>query len=284
MDWTNTIKTKIMHGIISLVSTEISQHLTWLKGSDLLLVLITLFRFTRYGSNRKLAMISRISTLLEQVLLGIILKLILESVVMTDPLLTLANVISVYLLSTVFRQSNLSGSSQYIFADTIVKQLNGWPDAILPAVVIIHYVSLRTGPRVHETMDLLAAHLVTAWLSQNIPNGMSIPTTILLIYILSALLDTFPLAVDLYSYALYTSSTELTIDRVELWLQGVAGFYIWKVGPDKVSKNLGKMASVSFFSTYVMQSINIIASTDPILATLIVAMSIGIIMEYSNHV
>ena len=283
MDWTERVADNIRAGIVSILSTQISTRLTWMHGFDLFLVLVALFRISRYGSKRRLPVISRVLKLMDQVLIGIMLKLVLRYVTATDRLQTLANVMAVFLFSAMFRQARLSGASQYIFADTIVAQLNQWPDSVLPAVVFIHCLSRGVGPRVHETLDTLTMRLLTSWLAQSIPSGMSVPTSVLLVYLLSSLASRFPAATSLYSYALYSGSSGWATSLVEPWLQGVACLYLWKMGPDKVARSLGQMTSVGFFSSYSMQSVTALAVTDPVLATLVVALTTSILLEYTQQ-
>lgn len=82
----------------------------------------------------------------------------------------------------------------------------------------------------------------------------------------------------MYSYAIYASCDQLAVDGLPAWMHGVLGALVWRVSPEPVSAGLGQLVSTHFLSQALMDSVAGIAKSDPALASLVVAVGLGVLL------
>lgn len=137
-----------------------------------------------------------------------------------------------------------------------------------------------------DCAQLVATQLIVGWFQSIIPSGMTLPTTVLLVYLMGPLLPKASIAglAEVYNLALYqiSASVQKELPTTNLWGQLVLAELLWFWSPDEVTGQLGKYCSVQVGCQLVLNMAAAEIRTDAVLATGVTISGLGVVLGLIN--
>ena len=140
--------------------------------------------------------------------------------------------------------------------------------------------------RPQDCAQLVATQLIVGWFQSIIPSGMTLPTTVLFVYLLGPLLTASSVAgfAELYSFAMYqiSGAVQNELPTSNLWAQLVLAELLWFWSPDDVTGTLGKYCSVQAGCQLVLNMAAAEIRTDAVLATGVTISGLAVVLGLTS--
>ena len=226
----------------------------------------------------------------ESVVKGIVLKIALDSTADRELVVHATHLLCMFLLLHAFDANGLDSTAKYVFASQVAQAFAG--DQFLGMAICIalqvNMAALSATPRLKECAQLVVTQLVVQWFQASIPDGMELPTTLLLIYTLSPLLDAGGgagpnrMLSSLYTFALYQASSAVQLPGRDTWVQAAFAAGVWRSAPDPVTSLIGQFSSIQMVSQIILDASGAEIRTDPLLAMGGMVAGLGIVLELTR--
>jgi hypothetical protein len=141
---------------------------------------------------------------------------------------------------------------------------------------------------VQECAQLVVTQLAVQWFQASIPDGMELPTTLLFIHLTAPLLGANGEASpslffsDLYTFALYQTSSAVMIPGRDTWVQAAYAGGVWRMASDPVSSAIGQFMSIQMASQIILDASGAEIRTDPLLAMGGMVAGLGVVLELTR--
>lgn len=270
MTWAGSLATGVDQSVLALLGSKSSQALLRvIPHLDLVLVCASLGAVMR-AVPAHLPLTGRVSGILGQVLFTVGLNTLLSSAsVERDVPLTCANLISVFILSSVFiPHGALPETAQYLVVFNLSTALQGFKTSGL-AVAWAFAFAPRAFPALLVRGDLVSlAQLVTvetcaAWLRAWLPRGLLLPTTLVLLYLCAPFVGVFPPLQRLYRFAVFAVTNDPQFLLVPVWLITLALWGLWQLEPDRVSRAFAALAGANTGVLALLDALRFAMDNDP---------------------
>lgn len=270
MTWAGSLATGVDQGVLALLGSKSSQALLRLiPHAELILVCVSLgVAIHCHIAPLRLPLAGRVCGIMEQVLFTIALNTLLSgAAVRRDPILTCGNLLSVFILTSVFLPHGaLPETAQYLVVFNLSTALQGFGSAGL-AIAWAFAFAPRAFPLVGQDLAALA-QLVTvetcaAWLRSWLPHGLLLPTTLILLYLCAPFIQVFPPLQRLYRFAVFAVSNDPQLLLVPAWLLAFALWGLWQLEADQVSKAFAALAGVNVAVLAVLDAMRFAMDNDP---------------------
>lgn len=274
-DWLDQkLAGSLQSGVVALLSKKASAWTRRWPGMEVVVVvgavLILFYEWRKMGMNLK------ISWLGSKVAQGLILHTVLGMVGQGGAWVSTVNALGVYLLLSSF-EGQISGSTQYIFAENFAVFLKGFGPASW-AVIGLAQQYLVSMPRLRECAGLVGVQLFQTWLQENVIGSLRFYTTILLLYF-SENLWPGGLGGEVHSFAVYAVTSDMQVQFAPLWAQ-FAGFWVAStLAWDETTKQILLLASVHSGASFVTEYFDEVAKTDPYLAILGIGVAVAVFLR-----
>ena len=269
MTWVGSLATGIDQSVLALLGSKSSQALLRIiPHIDLILVCVSL-GIVMHAVPARLPLSGRVSGIMGQVVLTVALNTLLASAsVERDIPLTCANLLSVYILTSVFLpRGALPETAQYLVVFNLSSSLQGFKDTGLAVAWAFAFVpsafpALLRGDMV-SLAQLVTVETWSAWLRAWLPRGLLLPTALILLYLCAPFVNAFPPLQRLYRFAVFAVSNDPHFLLVPAWLVALALWGLWQLEPDAVSKAFAALAGVNVAVVALLDAMRFATDNDP---------------------
>lgn len=287
MAWRGSITAGLDQGVLALLGSKSSQALLKaLPHSELLLACAGLVVALQTVPEHS-PLTGRLAGILAQVLSTIALNTLLASAaVQADPALTCANLLSIYILTSVFLPGgSLPETAQYLVVYNLSLALEGFKASGLAVAWAFAYVP-HALPVIRADLvnlaQLITVETCAAWLRAWLPTGLLLPTTLILLYLCAPFIQAFPPLQRLYRFAVFAVSNDPQLHAVPSWLVASALWALWQLEPDPVSKSLAARAGVNVTVLAFLDALRFAMDNDPAPTLLALLITIRIWEDLSS--
>lgn len=264
-----SLATGVDQGVLALLGSKSSQALLRLiPHVDLILVCVSLGA-VMHAIPAHLPLARRVSSILGQVLFTVALDTSLSSVSVERSVpLTCANLISIFLLTSVFLPHGaLPETAQYLVVFNLSTAIQGFHGSGLAVAWAFAFIPRAIPALLGEDLVSLA-QLVTvetwaSWLRVWLPRGLLLPTTLVLLYLCAPFVQAFPPLQRLYRFAVFAVTNDPHFLLVPAWLVAVALWGLWQLEPDEVSKSFAARAGVNLGIVALLDAMRFAMDNDP---------------------
>jgi hypothetical protein len=215
----------------------------------------------------------RITWIGNMVVRGILLSYYLDYISVQDQSLTILNMLGTYFLISNIEQ-NISGSTQYIFAEKISNQIMGLPGLVF---VSLAYSTTKKYKRLQECCALVAVQLVQKWLKYQLRDHyMRFFSTVLILYFTDHVCG---MGNEIHNYAVYSVSSDIELNFSNSLMTFIILYTFHKISWDPISKQIFNTCSTHALVNLVITVFDEISFTDPFIASMLGA----IVISYGLH-
>jgi hypothetical protein len=224
-------------------------------------------------------LVRRVSRIFVRAFYSIAVRASLQSAVMPgDTGLTLANLLSLYLLASTVHQDSFEGSAQYHLVSCVAQCLRTLGGAALPAATLAASLPpAALHPSFHELSRLVMVDVFMGALMAALPPTQVFLAVVLLLYLTFPFAALCPPLLNLYAYAVYAATTDAQLRSLPLWELAYALALVWRFSPDPVSARVASVAGGSVLVQLLLSWLQPAMQNDPFLVLLAVLMAIDIL-------
>jgi hypothetical protein len=289
MTWGGPFTAGLEQGVLALLGSKSSQTLLKVMPHSELMLACAGLVVALHAVPERLPLAGRVSGILGQVLSTIALNTLLaSSTVQHDTALTCANLLSVYILTTVFLPHGaLPETAQFLVVYNLSAALKGFQATGLAVAWAFAFVPHALPFIVKQDLVNLAqlvtvetwAVLLRAWL----PTGLLLPTTLVLLYLCAPFVGAFPPLQRLYRFAVFAVSNDPQLQAAPPWIIASALWGLWQLEPDPVSKVLAANAGANLAVLTLLDALRFAMDNDPAPTLLALLVTIRIWEDLSSR-
>lgn len=262
-----SVELALQSSIVALISKKINPLIRHWTAVEAIGVGCSVLFLTNEWKKSQLNL--KITWLGSKVVRGILLSYFLDYISVLDQTLTTLNMLGTYLLISNVEE-NISGSTQYIFAEKLASQIMGLPGFVF---VALGYSATKNYKRLRECCGLVAVQLLQNWLKFQLRDQYTrFFSTVLILYFT----DHFGMGNEIHNFAVYSVSSDMELNFSNSLMTFVIFYTFYKISWDPISKLILKLCSTHALVNLVITFFDEISFTDPLFSTVLGAIVISI--------
>lgn len=258
LEFEEKVAKTLSKGILAQITLVITGFLADYSAVPMLLVLSSCYLVLLF---------LRVQESLQRLLLSVAINQALSAVVTSEVGLTLLNLLAVFLLGSAFEENDTSGTAQYMFAVQVsdILQVQDFIGVVVVLAVYMQVQVFASMPRIKETLLLVVMYVLQGWILRQIPRDAQMPCMFMILYALYPFLTTSDKALNFYNFILMSFTASLHYNEVSYWVQCVFAGVVYLAHFDDISRAVGQNVCMRLFTVATVQSILMLARTDPLL-------------------
>lgn len=266
-------------GVITLLGSKSTRTLLQLAAPNELILLCCALMAVIQAIPRQTPLLGRVSTMMTQVLFTIALNTMLGAVVIPNDVgVSCVNLLAVFFMGAALEQGSCSMTAQYLLVSNLSETLRDIRGETLAFAWALAFVPHAMGweSSLVGLAQLVTVETLSAWLLGLIPQSFLLPTTILLLYLLSPFTEEFPALQRMYRFAVFAVSNDMQLHAIQPWILTTVLWALWNLEPDPISKRFAAMAGANMGVLLLLEAMQFAMDNDPAptLMTLLIAIQI----------
>lgn len=195
-----------------------------------------------------------------------------------DAGLTLLNLLSLHMLASTLHADAFGATALYLLVSSINSTIAPLAAAALPLLFLAYTLStiVPVHPSFNDLCGMCIVQFSTQALYSAIPQAQLFLSVVLVLYLAYPFALLFPSLFELYSFAIYASTTGMHMRGLPTWALACGLWILWRLSPDDVSQRIACVAGGNVLTLLVLTELHTVLASDPIPVLLAVLLILDI--------